>query len=187
MIIFTKVLPYLPAVNAAASKYGVDPALILAHIQQESKFDPLAYRAEPKINDASYGIGQILLATARGMDSSATTDKLYDPSYSIDLMTRFIAKNMSDYPNSIDDAIASYNAGSAFQDANGNYTNSRGDTTVEDYVQKVTKNYAMFSDWLNQNAPAVTLSTAQPEDAVLPLILFASLGIVIYAWQKTKS
>jgi soluble lytic murein transglycosylase-like protein len=186
MIIFTRVLPYLPIVKATAPKYGVDPALILAHIQQESGFNPTAYRAEPKINDASYGIGQILLATARGMDSSATVDKLYDPAYNIDLMTRYIAKNMDRYPNSITSAIASYNAGSAFVNEQGNYTNSRGNLNVEDYVQKVTKNYAMFSDWLNQDAPSVALSTAEPSDAILPLIILASLGIVIFAWQKMK-
>ena len=44
---------------------NVDPLLIKAIIAQESGFRPQAQRAEPRINDASRGLMQILYATAR--------------------------------------------------------------------------------------------------------------------------
>ena len=121
LMIFTVEQSYLPAVKAAANKYNVPEALILAHIKQESGYKPTAYRAEPAINDASYGMMQLLLKTAQSLDCSATVEKLYDPTYNIDLGTKYIAQNMVRYPNNIKAAIASYNAGSAYTDENGEY------------------------------------------------------------------
>jgi soluble lytic murein transglycosylase-like protein len=62
-----------------AKACGQDPALVLAFCQVESSFNPQAYRAEPKIHDASYGLMQILYQTAISLGFAGTADQLFDP------------------------------------------------------------------------------------------------------------
>ena len=142
---------YLPIINQAAAKHKVPAALILAHIRQESAFDPYAYRAEPAINDASYGLMQVLLRTAKTIDKNATPDKLYDPNYNIDIGTTYIAKNLSRYPTDLSSAIASYNAGSAYKNEAGKFVSKSGND-VQHYVDKVTRNYNNYINWLRGGA-----------------------------------
>lgn len=58
---------YIDLINQYADKYNVDPALVAAIVEQESTWNPNAYRYEPLINDASYGLMQTLYGTAKGM------------------------------------------------------------------------------------------------------------------------
>lgn len=51
---------------------------IMAFCQIESSFDPRAFRAEPRINDASYGILQILGSSARDRGFVGDFSHLYD-------------------------------------------------------------------------------------------------------------
>jgi hypothetical protein len=103
--------PYDWAIATAANAYGVDPALIKAVISQESNWVPTAYRAEPRVNDASYGLMQILLATAKAVtgNPALTSNDLFQPEINIDIGTRFLAQVLSTYgsPN----GISAYNAG----------------------------------------------------------------------------
>jgi hypothetical protein len=103
--------PYDGAIATAASAYGVDPALIKAIISQESNWSPTAYRAEPRINDASYGLMQVLLATARATSSnpSLTAAQLLIPEINLDIGSKFLAAQLTrfGYP----DGISAYNAG----------------------------------------------------------------------------
>jgi soluble lytic murein transglycosylase-like protein len=153
-------LEYLDVVQQAASANGIDPAWVLAEIRQESGFKPDAYRYESLLNDASYGMMQLLLATAKTLDSSATATKLYDPTYNIGLGCRYLAKQLSRYGGNINDATAAYNAGSVFTDQNGNYTNSKGNTSVQDYVNSVMGYYVDYSNWLSEDAPEIDTSNA---------------------------
>jgi soluble lytic murein transglycosylase-like protein len=182
-MIFTKEQEYLPLVQQMSSTYGVDPALILAHIKQESGFDPQAYREELAIHDASYGLMQVLLSTAKTIDSGATVEKLYDPAYNMSIGTRYIAKNLARYPDDIESAIAAYNAGSAYKDANGNFVSKSGNTAVQGYVDKVWKNYNMYWDWLNSGAE--TIDVASDPDAPYYLI-FGVLGAVALYMMAVK-
>lgn len=72
--------PFLPAnswsagkVRNLASQYaddyflGIDPRMVAAIARVESKMNPKAYRYEPHIDDASYGLMQTLLKTAQWM------------------------------------------------------------------------------------------------------------------------
>lgn len=138
----TKVSPDTlePLINEIGSKYGVEPALIKAHIKQESNWDTNATRFEPHLNDSSWGLMQVLLSTAKEIlgNSSLTASQLLDPRVNIEAGTAYIAKNMKRYGGAISDVIAAYNAGSArFLKDGYTYIN-------QDYVDKVWKNYSLY-------------------------------------------
>lgn len=156
-ILFIQEQNLLPLVQAASSEFNVPVALIFAHMKQESSFNSKAYRAEPSINDTSIGLMQVLLGTARTIIPGITLDQLYDPATNIRIGAAYIAKNLTRYGN-IPDAIASYNAGSAYKDANDNYISKSG-KPVQPYVDKVLNNYDMYLEWLGKGTPAISVDT----------------------------
>jgi soluble lytic murein transglycosylase-like protein len=178
-LLYNKEQDILPLVQSKADAYGVEPALILAHIKQESAFNPKAYREEPTINDASTGLMQLLLGTAKTLDSNTTEEKLYDPEYNVDLGTRLIAKNLARYNGNLQDAIAAYNAGSARKNSDGLYSNSKGVPNVQRYVDKVYANYLDYTDWLSKGATLVDIDSS----IVLAFAIVAG-GLVYYAWTR---
>lgn len=182
-MIFTKELTYLPIVQAAAFKYNVPASLILGHIKQESGFDRNAYRNEPAISDASWGLMQILTKTAKGLDSSATATKLLDPEFNIDLGTRLIAQNLIRYGGDVKSEAAAYNAGTAYKDANGEYISKSGNTAVQGYVDKVYSNYEYYTKWLASGAKEIDLAMINP---VLVFGFIALSGIVFGTYYYTQ-
>ncbi len=181
----------LPTLDPIAQLYSVPDALVLAHIKQESNFDANAYRAEPAINDASYGLMQVLLSTAKTIDKNATADALYDPAYNMSIGIQYIAKNLNRYNGNVQDAIAAYNAGSAMKNADGDYVNSQGVTNVQDYVDKVYSNYQNYTDWIANGAqmidPGATMSdlgSAIVNNADYSVAI--GLGIIITAVMVTQ-
>lgn len=130
--------PFDADILSAAQRYVVDPALIKAVIASESSWNPGALRVEAQINDASYGLMQILLGTARGMLPGVTPSDLFIPSTNIDLGSRYLASMLQQfgYP----DGVAAYNAGP------GNV--SRGTipaSTRLNYVPTVDQFYSWYS------------------------------------------
>jgi membrane-bound lytic murein transglycosylase MltF len=63
----------------------------------------------------SWGLMQMTIKTARGLDSSATEEKLNDPDFSIDLSARYIAQLMGMFSSSderyVEWVVKSYNQG----------------------------------------------------------------------------
>lgn len=98
----------------AAKHYGVPVELIVATIATESGGDPTAYRNEPQIKDASTGLMQTLLATARmAMGNKAlTSGDLRDPGTSINAGTAYIAMQRTSTHFDPPLVAAAYNAGS---------------------------------------------------------------------------
>ncbi len=62
---------------------GLDPTLVAAVVEQESDFDPRAFRAEPQIGDASRGLMQVLFGTANWMGYTGDADGLLEPENSL--------------------------------------------------------------------------------------------------------
>lgn len=127
-----------PVINEMAQKYGIEPAWIKAHIKAESNWDVNASRFEAHKGDASWGLMQLLLVTARGVLSQPdlTTTQLINPRVNIEAGTKFLSQLWARFGN-MRDAIAAYNAGSPRLGKDGKYVNQA-------YVDKVTKNYEIY-------------------------------------------
>jgi len=83
-----------------------DVALFMALTRQESWFNPLA-----KSPARAYGLCQLLLSTARGMDTTVTLDSLYKPSISIRLGAEFLRAMRQRFNKRKAAYISAYNAG----------------------------------------------------------------------------
>ena len=108
---------------------NVPSGLIRAIISAESSWNAKAFRPEPQIGDASYGLMQILLGTARQLGYKGTAEKLFEPSINIRLGARYLKSRMLLY-STYEEAIAAYNAGQPRRAADGRFINQA-------YVDKV--------------------------------------------------
>lgn len=99
-------------ITEASERYRVPESWIRAVIETESSWNPNAYRYEDKINDASYGLMQILGKTAIGLgfDGDVYYD-LYDPAVNIDLGTRDLAQLIRSYGPDFTRVYSAYNSG----------------------------------------------------------------------------
>jgi soluble lytic murein transglycosylase-like protein len=93
---------YGPLADAAAARYGLDPALLRGLIQQESGFDPGATSAA-----GAQGLTQLMPGTASAL---GVTDPL-DPAQSIDGGARYLRQQLDRFGGDVSKALAAYNAG----------------------------------------------------------------------------
>lgn len=102
-------------IEQVAKKYDVDPQLIFATIMTESEGNPYAYRYERHINDASFGLGQILYSTALGMGFTGTPEEMYRPEISIDLIGKYHRNTADTYGMLTPEQMTTvYNTGKLF-------------------------------------------------------------------------
>jgi Transglycosylase SLT domain len=120
-----------------AGRHGVDPYFVKAVVAAESNFEPKAYRAEPQIGDASYGLMQTLYRTAKDMGYSGPSEGLFDPATSVEYGTKYLAYQLRRYTGKLPYAAAAYNAGTAYADASGRFRN-------QTYVDRVMGFYRQF-------------------------------------------
>jgi soluble lytic murein transglycosylase-like protein len=95
-------IPYQGLIQAAAQKYGIDPALLAGVVKQESNFNPTARSAS-----GALGLTQLMPATARGLGVSDPTD----PAQSLDAGARFLSGLLKQFNGNASLALAAYNAG----------------------------------------------------------------------------
>lgn len=107
---------YGPIINIVAKKHDIDPQLIFATIMLESGGDTYAIRHEPQINDASYGLGQVLYGTARLIGFQGSAQDLHTPEISINLIGQYHRRNMDVYGQGLtpEQLTVAYNAGSPY-------------------------------------------------------------------------
>ena len=107
---------YASLVSRAAAVHGIPVGLIYAVMSQESNFRPTAFRAEPKIQDGSHGLMQLLYRTAKALGYTGEVGEaskltgLFDPATNIDLGAQLLALNLK-WTGSIEGAISAYNGG----------------------------------------------------------------------------
>jgi soluble lytic murein transglycosylase-like protein len=95
-------VPYENLINAAASKYGIDPAVLKGLIKQESGFDPNAGSSA-----GAQGLTQLMPGTA----SSLGVTNLHDPAQSIDGGAHYLKMQLDRFGGDYSKALAAYNAG----------------------------------------------------------------------------
>ena len=99
-----RVHAYAPEIAAAASRYGVDPALLRAVIHAESAFDPRAVS-----DKGAQGLMQLMPGTAADMG----VRDAFLPGQNIDGGARYLAELLRDFHGNERLATAAYNAGEA--------------------------------------------------------------------------
>lgn len=143
-----RVMSYSNIMMYEGAKQGIAPEIIAGVMRAESSGISSAKRYESNVNDWSYGLMQMLTHTAEWMKSLNDSLKyikgtdLFIPAVSIELGTYYLRRNLDIYrispkKNPITDMIASYNAGTARLNTTGLYIDSAGNTTVQDYVNRV--------------------------------------------------
>lgn len=94
-------VPFAAEINAAASKYGIDPALLAGVIKAESNFDPGA--GSPA---GAQGLTQLMPETARGLGVDPS-----DPREAIEGGARLLREHLDAFGGDTELALAAYNAG----------------------------------------------------------------------------
>jgi hypothetical protein len=126
---FAEEIPYGELIYAKAKKYDVDPALVAAVIEQESRFKPRA-----RSHVGARGLMQLMPRTGRWMGAR----DLYNPEQNVDAGVKYIKYLDKRFNGDLKKIIAAYNGGE------GNVMRYRGVPPFREtrqYVKKVMKNY----------------------------------------------
>jgi soluble lytic murein transglycosylase-like protein len=94
--------PYKAEIDAAAAKYGLDPALLRGLIRQESNFNPDA--GSPA---GAQGLCQLMPGTAAALGCT----NVHDPAQNIDAGARYLRQQLDAFGGDVSKALAAYNAG----------------------------------------------------------------------------
>jgi hypothetical protein len=122
-------IPYGELIHEKATKYDVDPALVAAIMEQESRFK---HRAKSPVG--ARGLMQLMPRTGRWMGAR----DLYDPEQNVDAGAKYLAYLEKRFDGNLKKQIAAYNAGE------GNVRRYNGVPPFREtrtYVKKVLKNY----------------------------------------------
>lgn len=126
---FAEEIPYGVLIYEKARKYDVDPALVAAVIEQESRFKPRA-----RSHRDARGLMQLMPRTGRWMGAR----DLYNPEQNIDAGVKYIKYLDKRFNGDLKKIIAAYNGGE------GNVHRYQGIPPFREthqYVRKVMKNY----------------------------------------------
>ena len=126
---FAEEIPFGELIWEKSKKYDVDPALVAAVIEQESRFKPRA-----KSHVGAKGLMQLMPRTGRWMGAR----NLYDPEQNVDAGVKYIAYLDKRFKGDTKKIIAAYNGGE------GNVMRYKGIPPFREtrtYVKKVMKNY----------------------------------------------
>lgn len=157
-----------PIIQEMSKKYNIETSLIKAIIKTESNWDVNASRFEAHKGDASWGLMQLLLSTAREVlgNPQLITTQLIQPRNNIEAGTKFLSQLWGRFGN-MRDAIAAYNAGSPRLGKDGEYVN-------QDYVDKVMNAYNQYK------TIGVAVSTQDFVPTVenpKPLMMYTLIGV----------
>ncbi len=129
----TSASAYVPLIEQAAARNGVDPAVLYGLIQQESGFDPSATSGAGAV-----GLTQLMPGTAASL---GVTEPL-NPAQSIAGGARYLGEMLRQFSGNVTDALAAYNAGPG---AVAQYGGVPPYAETQQYVSKVLANAAAFA------------------------------------------
>jgi soluble lytic murein transglycosylase-like protein len=131
---------YMPLIEQAAARNGVDPAVLYGLIQQESGFNPSATSSA-----GALGLTQLMPGTA----SSLGVSEPLNPAQSIEGGARYLGQMLRQFAGNTADALAAYNAGPG---AVQQYGGVPPYPETQQYVSKVLANAAAY----NSSSPATS-------------------------------
>ncbi|MDQ3280622.1 MAG: lytic transglycosylase domain-containing protein [Acidobacteriota bacterium] len=126
---FSTSMPYGDLIYEKSKKYDVDPALVAAVIEQESRF-----RANAKSHVGAKGLMQLMPRTGRWMGAR----NLYDPEQNVDAGVKYIKYLNQRFDGDLKKIIAAYNGGEGNVQRHGGVPPFR---ETRQYVKKVLHNY----------------------------------------------
>jgi soluble lytic murein transglycosylase-like protein len=126
---FSSSMPYGQLIHEKAEKYDVDPALVAAVIEAESRFK---HRAQSPVG--ARGLMQLMPRTGRWMGAR----NLYDPAQNVDAGVKYLKYLDKRFDGNLTKTIAAYNAGEGNVRKFGGVPPYRETRT---YVKRVMKNY----------------------------------------------
>lgn len=126
---FAEEIPFGKLIYEKAKKYDVDPALVAAVIEQESRFKPRA-----KSHVGAKGLMQLMPRTGRWMGAR----DLYNPEQNIDAGVKYIKYLDKRFNGDLKKIIAAYNGGEGNVKRYGGIPPFR---ETRQYVKKVLNNY----------------------------------------------
>jgi soluble lytic murein transglycosylase-like protein len=159
------VTQYDAQITAAASRYGLDPALLKGLIRQESNFNASAQSAA-----GAQGLTQLMPGTAASLGVDAS-----DPAQAIDGGARYLKAQLDRFGNDPSKALAAYNAGPG---AVARFGGVPPYAETQNYVQKVL-GYAAEYGRAGATTGAATFATApvtSPVPAATVPVTAASLA-----------
>ena len=124
--------PYAAEITAAASKHGVDPALLAGLVKQESNFDPNA--GSPA---GAQGLTQLMPATA----ASLGVTNVHDPVQALDGGAKYLRQQLDRFDGDVARALAAYNAGPGAVERFGGVPPY---AETQEYVRRVQANAAEY-------------------------------------------
>ena len=99
---FANAIPFGDLIHQKAQKYDVDPALVAAVVETESRFHPQARSAV-----GARGLMQLMPRTGRWLGAT----NLYDPEQNVDAGVRYLKYLQDRFDGNLKKAIAAYNGG----------------------------------------------------------------------------
>jgi len=127
--------------DAIASREGVPRELVSAVIEVESAWNPNAFRSEPQIGDASYGLMQTLYGTAKEVGYTGSPQGLFDPATSILYGVKYLKKMLALFGGSWALALAAYNAGPGATRKAIEKAGTSDIQVIEKYLPSITRAY----------------------------------------------
>lgn len=127
---FSTEIPFGDLIHEKAAKYDVDPALVAAVIEQESRF-----KVRARSHRGAQGLMQLMPRTGRWMGAN----NLYDPEENVDAGVKYLKYLEKRFDGNLTQVVAAYNAGEGNVMRYGGKVPPFRETRT--YVKKVMKNY----------------------------------------------
>ena len=99
---FANAIPFGDLIHEKARKYNVDPALVAAVVETESRF-----RTHARSHVGAQGLMQLMPRTGRWMGAR----NLYDPAENVDAGAKYLKYLQARFDGNLNKTIAAYNAG----------------------------------------------------------------------------
>ena len=138
--------PYAAEITAAASKHGVDPALLAGLVKQESNFNPDA--GSPA---GAQGLTQLMPATA----ASLGVTNVHDPVQALDGGAKYLRQQLDRFGGDVARALAAYNAGPGAVERFGGVPPY---AETQEYVRRVQANAAEYRASASDRTSALSAS-----------------------------